>query len=224
MNAVSEGRKQTLSRKKFLQAGLAGTVLIAVGGKLVTLEQALAEAKAQYALVIDLNKCTGCRACELACHQRNELPGEMSYIKVFPKKMPDGTPYFLPVQCQHCEKPPCASVCPTGATYHHESGTVLVNHKTCVGCRYCMVACPYDARRYDEEKGIAEKCWLCLDWVLGGGEPACVQACAPGARIFGRRDDPNSEVAQLIASGRAKPLHPEFGTQPGILFYIFPGE
>lgn len=224
MNKVNESHKQTLSRKKFLQAGLAGTVLIVAGGKLMPLGQALAEARAKYALIIDLNKCTGCRACELACRQRNDLPGEMSYIRIYRKQKPDGSPYFLPVQCQHCENPPCASVCPTGATYHHESGTVLVNHKTCVGCRYCMVACPYDARRYDEEKGIAEKCWLCLDWVLGGGEPACVQACAPRARIFGRRDDPNSEVAQLIASGRAKPLHPEFGTQPGILFYIFPGE
>jgi len=224
MNDTNKKSRSVLSRKQFLKAGLAGTILIAAGGKLMTLDQALAEARGKYALIIDLNKCTGCRACELACHQRNELPGDMSYIRIYPKQKPDGSPYFLPVQCQHCVKAPCESVCPTGATYHHESGAVLVNDKTCVGCRYCMVACPYDARRYDEEKGIAEKCWLCLDWVLGGGVPACVQACAPGARLFGRLDDPDSEVSQLIASGRAKPLHPEFGTEPGILFYIFPGE
>jgi Fe-S-cluster-containing dehydrogenase component len=69
-----------------------------------------------------------------------------------------------------------------------------------------------------------EKCWLCLDWVLGGGKPACVQACVLGARTFGRRDDPDSEVAKLINSGRALQLHPEFGTIPGIIHYVFPGD
>jgi Fe-S-cluster-containing dehydrogenase component len=81
------------------------------------------------------------------------------------------------------------------------------------------VACPYEARVYDENTGVVNKCWLCLDLVLGGGNPACVDACIPGARIFGRRDDP--EIAKLLASGRVKPLHPEFGTNPGVVYYIF---
>jgi Fe-S-cluster-containing dehydrogenase component len=98
---------------------------------------------------------------------------------------------------------------------------VLVNEKMCVGCKYCAIACPYGARVYDEHTGIVNKCWLCLDWVLGGGKPACVQSCIEGARIFGRRDDP--EIAALLASGRAQLLHPEFGTEPGIVHYIFPG-
>jgi Fe-S-cluster-containing dehydrogenase component len=97
---------------------------------------------------------------------------------------------------------------------------VLVNDRVCVGCKYCVVACPYDARIYDEHKGIADKCWLCLDWVLGGGKPACVQACLKGARIFGRRGD--TEIARILASGRSQLLHPEIGTEPGILRYIFP--
>jgi Fe-S-cluster-containing dehydrogenase component len=96
---------------------------------------------------------------------------------------------------------------------------VLVNEKTCVGCKYCAVACPYDARTFDENTGVVNKCWLCLDWVLGGGLPACVQACVGGARIFGRQDDP--QIAELLASGRPQPLHPEFGTKPGVLRYIF---
>jgi Fe-S-cluster-containing dehydrogenase component len=95
---------------------------------------------------------------------------------------------------------------------------VLINEKLCVGCKYCMMACPYQARIFDEKRGVADKCWLCLDWVLEGKEPACVQACILGARVFGRADDP--KVAQLIASGQAKPLRPEFGTEPAVLRYI----
>ena len=97
---------------------------------------------------------------------------------------------------------------------------VLIDEKLCVGCKYCIVACPYNARIYDEERGVADKCWLCLPWVLGGGKPACVEACVPGARIFGRTYDPDSEVYELIMSGRAQPLRPEFGTRPGVLAYI----
>jgi Fe-S-cluster-containing dehydrogenase component len=97
---------------------------------------------------------------------------------------------------------------------------VLINEKLCVGCKYCEVACPYQARTFDEERGVVDKCWLCLDRVQAGDMPACVDSCVLGARLFGRQDDPNSEVAQLIASGQAKPLHPEFGTQPSVLYYI----
>jgi Fe-S-cluster-containing dehydrogenase component len=176
--------------------------------------------KSEYALIIDLNECTGCGACEQACSQRNNLPEGKSYIHRVPKGKGEDR-WFLPVQCQQCADAPCEKVCPTGATYHHPSGVVLVNEKTCVGCKYCAVACLYGSRIFNEQNGVVNKCWLCLDWVLGGGLPACVQACVKGARIFGRRDDP--EIAELLASGRAQPLHPEFGTEPGVLHYIFPG-
>ena len=96
----------------------------------------------------------------------------------------------------------------------------MINDKLCVGCKYCEVACPYQARTFDEVRGVVDKCWLCLDYVLDGRQPACVEACVLGARLFGRADDPNSDVARLIASGDAKLLHPEFGTQPSILHYI----
>ncbi len=124
------------------------------------------------------------------------------------------------MQCQHCADAPCETACPTRATYHTVDGVVLINEKLCVGCRYCEVACPYQARRFDKERGVADKCWLCMDYVLDGGEPACVYACIMDARLFGPLEDPDSEVAQLIASGKAKQLHPEFGTDPAVLHYV----
>ena len=213
-------KESGISRRKFFQMGLGGALLGAVGSKFVPFSQAMEEVKSEYALIIDLNKCTGCGACELACNQRNELPEGKSFIQRLPRgEKPDC--WCLPVQCQHCVDAPCEDVCPAGATYHHATGVVLVDEKMCVGCKYCAVACPYGGRVYDEHTGVVSKCWLCLDWVLGGGEPACVQACVGGARIFGRRDDP--EIAGILASGRAQSLHPEFGTEPGIVYYIFPG-
>ncbi|MDW8102251.1 MAG: 4Fe-4S dicluster domain-containing protein [Anaerolineae bacterium] len=177
------------------------------------------EIVAKYALIIDLNKCVGCGACADACHIRNKLPEGQSFVKIY-RKETDGKEWFLPVQCQHCIIQPCATVCPVNATYTSEEGVVLINEARCTGCKYCLLACPYDARILNEETGTAQKCWLCLDYVLGGGEPACVHACILGARLFGRKDDPESEVAKLIASGEAVQLHPEFGTKPNILYYI----
>jgi Fe-S-cluster-containing dehydrogenase component len=185
------------------------------------LAEALARVESEYVMIIDLNKCVGCRACENACNQRNNLPEGKSFIHVAAKGEEGEGRWFLPIQCQHCLDAPCEMVCPANATFHHPSGVVLVKKQVCVGCRYCAVACPYDARIFDEHIGVVHKCWLCLDWVLGGGQPACVQACLKGARVFGKRGD--IQIARLLDSGRAKPLHPEFGTQPAILRYIFPG-
>ncbi|MFC2029494.1 4Fe-4S dicluster domain-containing protein [Chloroflexota bacterium] len=217
---ASSGKGGGLSRRTFLKAGVGGGLFIAVGSRLIPFSQAMEEVKSDYVLIIDLNKCTGCGACEQACNQRNDLPDGKGFIRRIKKgEEVEGGCWCLPVQCQHCQDAPCEKVCPTKATYHHPSGAVLVNEKTCVGCKYCAVACPYDARTYDENTGVVDKCWLCLDWVLGGGQTACVQACVKGARIFGRRDDP--EIAELLASGRVETLHPEFGTRPGVVHYIF---
>ena len=208
-----------ISRRGLFKAGLAGGLLAAATGGCASSEE-LEQVKSEYALIIDLNQCAGCRACEKACNQRNHLPEAESFIRIL-SRGDEENPWFLPVQCQHCHDAPCATVCPVDATFEHPSGVVLVNEKTCVGCKYCIEACPYGARIYNTHEGVADKCWLCLDWVLGGGEPACVQACLKGGRVFGRRTDP--EIAKLLASGRAQPLHPEFGTEPGVLLYIFPG-
>lgn len=207
-----------ISRRTVLRAGLAGGAALAAAGGGWALAQP--QPASDYVMIIDLNKCVGCRACERACNQRNHLPEGQSYIHVY-QQGDDENPWYMPVQCQHCRDAPCRAVCPAGATYRHPSGVVLVNANVCVGCKYCAVACPYGARIYNGETGIVDKCWLCLDWVLGGGKPACVQSCLMGARIFGPRGE--TEIARLLASGRPQPLHPEFGTDPGILYYIFPG-
>jgi Fe-S-cluster-containing dehydrogenase component len=218
-------KKRELSRRHFLGLALAGGATATLGAQLVTdvarenTETGQEEAPAAYALVIDTTKCTGCQACVKACNLRNELPDDLSYIRG-EVQGDEHLTWYLMVQCQHCANPPCATVCPTNATYVRDDGVVLIDEKLCVGCKYCMYACPYNARIFDEERGVADKCWLCLDWVLGSGEPACVQACIPGARVFGRLDDPSSEVSTLVASGQARPLHPEFGTRPGVLMYI----
>jgi Fe-S-cluster-containing dehydrogenase component len=212
-----------VSRRIFLKSVLAGGALTAMAGGTALarnlVSPKLAEKKAAYALIIDTTKCVGCGACERACNLRNHLPEDQSYVHILDRGEAEDE-RFLPVQCQHCADPPCAHVCPTKATYIHNDGVVLINEKLCVGCKYCMVACPYQARIFDEERGVADKCWLCLDDVLSGDEPACVRACILEARLFDRTDNPDSEVVQLIASGQAKPLHPEFGTEPAVLRYV----
>ena len=209
-----------ISRRTLLRVGAGGGLLLTAGRYMRSFAAAEAEAYADYAMIIDLNKCTGCGACEQACGIANNLPEGESFIRRLRKEeIGDEHCWCLPVQCQHCHDAPCQAVCPASATYRHPSGVVLVNPKMCVGCKYCSVACPYDARTYNEHTGIVDKCWLCLDRVLRGEPTACAEACVSGARIFGRRDDP--EIADLLASGRAQPLHPEFGTKPGIVYYIF---
>ncbi|MFZ5918814.1 MAG: 4Fe-4S dicluster domain-containing protein [Chloroflexota bacterium] len=209
-----------ISRRDFIRSTVVAGTLLATGQGVAAAKHAGSDTpKTKYAMVIDTTKCTGCGACVDACNLRNNLPQGVSYVRIYAKGEGEEQ-WFMPVQCQHCADAPCETVCPTHATYHTVDGVVLINEKLCVGCRYCEVACPYQARRFDHDRGVADKCWLCMDYVLGGGEPACVHSCILGARIFGRLDDPDSEVSKLIASGVAKPLHPEFGTEPAVLHYI----
>jgi molybdopterin-containing oxidoreductase family iron-sulfur binding subunit len=196
-------------------------------------------------MVIDLKKCIGCYGCSVACKSENATPPGVLWcrvVKVESGTYPQVRRYSLPLQCNHCEDPACLPVCPTGATFKHENGIVDIDHDLCVGCRYCMMACPYQARTFEgeilsyfpdgftpyEQKGYprhqentVSKCNFCLPRLQQGLEPSCVANCMARARIFGDLDDPNSEVSHTIRDKGAVPLYPELGTNPSI-FYITP--
>ncbi len=134
--------------------------------------------------------------------------------------------YFEPRLCMQCETSPCTQVCPVGATYQTPDGVILVDPRRCIGCGYCVEACPYGARYLapaadsapSDTPGIADKCTWCYQRISQGRRPACVEVCPVGARKFGDANDPNSEVAAIVRNGRAKPLHPEYGTKPRVLY------
>ncbi|WP_048600330.1 4Fe-4S dicluster domain-containing protein [Rubeoparvulum massiliense] len=176
----------------------------------------------RYGMLIDVSQCVGCFACRVDCQMTNSLPPSESFIKFYEKETgtyPNVSLQIFPVQCQHCEDAPCVNVCPTGASYYTEEGMVLVDHEKCIGCKYCMVACPYDARVVNEETGVVEKCRFCYEAVTAGWQPACVETCIGSARIFGDLDDPNSDISKAIVEKKAQQLRPDLGTKPKI-FYV----
>ena len=162
----------------------------------------------RYGMLINTKKCVGCYACRMACQMINKLEPEEAFISY--KEIEQGTypsvyAETVPVQCMHCENAPCQQVCPTHATYTTDSGVVLVEEEKCIGCKYCMAACPYGVR-VQLHSGVVEKCRFC--WYEGepGNPPACVGTCITGARIFGDLDDPESEISKAIARSNAQPL------------------
>lgn len=176
---------------------------------------------ARYGMLINTKKCVGCYACRVSCQMQNELPVDESFIKFFDIEtgiFPNVRNEIIPVQCQHCEDAPCVDVCPTKATYTNEDGIVLVDHDRCIGCKYCMVACPYGARTQNEKTGVVEKCRFCVNLVAKGKQPACVATCISNARIFGDLDDPQSEINKAITKYNAKPLRGDLGKAK--IFYV----
>ncbi len=126
--------------------------------------------------------------------------------------------FFVPKLCNQCDKPPCVRVCPVGATYMTTDGVTLVDKKLCIGCRYCIQACPYRARFLDPEEGVADKCTWCYHRITRGARPACVEACPVGARIFGDPRDPKSPVGEILRKERLYALKPPLGTVPKVYY------
>lgn len=127
--------------------------------------------------------------------------------------------FFVPKLCNQCDKPPCVQVCPTGATYLTKDGVILYNRKICVGCKYCIVACPYGARFLDPRIKAVDKCTFCYHRITKGFPPACVEACPVGARILGDLRDPESPVKKILRGRRVSVLKPTLGTDPKV-YYI----
>lgn len=155
----------------------------------------------RYAFFIDLSVCAGCESCTVACQNKNELDPAITYTRIHRYQTgtyPDLKSTFVVNQCLHCDNPPCAEVCPTGATHKTAEGPVLVEYKQCIGCKYCIVACPYGARVFDEELNVARKCTECADRLAAGGKPACVETCLTGARVIGDLDDPKSPIHEAL--------------------------
>ena len=122
--------------------------------------------------------------------------------------------FFVPKICNHCEKSVCSQVCPVGASYSTNDGVVLVDKERCIGCGYCVQACPYGTRFINPRTHTADKCTLCYHRITKGLLPACVASCPTGARIFGDLKDPKSEISIILSQRRYRLLRPEMGTHP----------
>ena len=174
-------------------------------------------------MLIDVRRCIGCHACSVACKSEFDVPlgSTRSWVEYTEKgHYPNVSRHFLPRLCNHCSKPQCVDVCPTGATYKRpQDGVVVVDSGVCIGCKYCVQACPYDARFLNPVTGFAEKCDFCIHRVTNGLVPACVNTCVGGARIFGDLRDPDSEISQMIAKYPVTVLRPGKGTEPNV-YYI----
>ena len=241
-----------LTRRDLLKSGAAastvtlapGVTLMAFGGTAEASSRA--DAGKRWGLLIDASKCsTDCSDCVTACKVENGWGGEAELEHVSPEQAPEwirkvtlrdketGREVSAPVMCQHCEEPPCVDVCPTGASMKRVDGIVQVDKHICIGCRYCMMACPFKARSFVHEpvvnqkthaprgQGTVESCTLCVHRVDAGGTPACVEACAAtghGAIIFGDLKDPESEISRRLAEYPSAALRPDLDLNPGVRY------
>lgn len=195
--------------------------------------------------IVDTTRCIGCGACVRACKKENGVPDtyfrtwveryEIDAHEVVHVDSPNGAlqsfthnlipaedvvkGFFVPKLCNHCRNSACTQVCPVGATFHSPDGVVLIDKKHCIGCGYCVQACPYGCRYIDHEKGTSDKCTLCYHRIHRGMLPACVAACPRSARVFGNLKDPESRIVRLLHERRYGILKPDLGTSPKC-FYI----
>jgi molybdopterin-containing oxidoreductase family iron-sulfur binding subunit len=196
----------------------------------------------RWGLLIDASKCgDGCTACVTACQTENgwrdtgHPETDAQWIRKLTVNDPkNGATFSLPMMCQHCANPPCVDVCPTGASFKRADGIVLVDKHTCIGCRYCMMACPYKARSFVHEvttgqkahaprgKGTVESCTLCVHKVdRGDGSTACADACKKDghqAILFGDLKDPGSEISKRLASQPSTQLRADLKLNTGVRF------
>ena len=240
-NPPTHSRRAVLKKSAILLAGLAS------GVKLVDLAMAATKLEAtdqlvRWGMLVDVTRCAdGCTDCVDACNTEHGLNGkgrpltDAQYIRVVKlKDKSTGHTSSLPVMCQHCETAPCVDVCPTGASFRREDGVVLVDKHTCIGCRYCMLACPYKARSFIHEnltdqapttprgKGTVESCNFCTHRVDRGITPACVEACTDKghkALVFGDLNDPESELYRQLREKPSAQIRADLNLNTGVRYH-----
>jgi len=240
------------SRRHFLSTAAAaagvtlasGVTLYGIIGSTNSLANSLANTVSKavrWAMLVDVGRCAKeCNACVSACAEENGLTGhnraatDAQWIRKIEVKDPrSGQTKSLPMMCQHCAEPPCVDVCPTGASFKRDDGIVLVDKHNCIGCRYCIMACPYQARSFVHEvvedqkdhaprgKGTVEGCTLCVHRIDDGRQPACVEACSVKggqAMLFGDLNDPESEISKRVASYATQQIRADLGVNPAVRY------
>ena len=220
-----------------------------------------------FGYALDLSRCIGCRKCIYACVNENNLSRnpQIHWIKVLefekenkkwqslehsnryydPELVPEKGRFYVPVQCQQCEDPPCVKVCPVKATWKEPDGIVVVDYNWCIGCRFCMAACPYGARSFNwgrpdipedklnptmhylgnrpQYKGVVGKCTFCIQRSREGRYTACVEACPVGARKFGNLLDPKSEIRYILEHLKVFRLKEDLDTNPKFYYFFSMG-
>ncbi|MCW5700107.1 MAG: 4Fe-4S dicluster domain-containing protein [Rhodospirillales bacterium] len=240
---------EPVARRSFLATALAGLTATVLGPGIVLMafpgEAAAAPRPAstarRWGLLIDLSRCEdGCSRCVEACSGEHgwrtdsEGASEPQWVRIVHASDEDsGRTSQFPLMCQHCAQPPCADVCPTGATFRRADGVVLVDRHRCIGCRYCVMACPFGVRFFQGDtvrdqrphsprgKGTAEACNLCVHRVDHGGLPACVEACstANSAMIFGDLNDPGSPIRAALSAIPTTRLRANLALGQGVRYH-----
>ena len=230
-------------------------------GKTISMSSKNAEEDVLFGYAFNISKCQGYMDCVNACIEENnqDRNSEMQYIRIHEMKdgkglnfreaddnyyheVPAEGHFYMGTQCFHCDNPPCVEVCPVQATWREDDGLVVIDYDWCVGCRYCMAACPYDGRRFNwskpevpesevnhnqhylgnrlRKKGVMEKCTFCVQRSRAGQNPACVEACPTGARIFGNLLDPDSTIRWVLENKKVFRLKEDLGTEPKFWYFM----
>jgi Fe-S-cluster-containing dehydrogenase component len=248
---TEEERAQTIDRLERIARQKRGLDL--------SIQSTGAQPGVEFGYAFNISKCKGFRSCVEACINENNLDRRAAtqYIRIFEMKngeidldhadasfqheVPAEGHFYLGTQCFQCADPPCVKVCPVGATWQEPDGITVIDYDWCIGCRYCMAACPYWARRFNwgepevpaaevntnqhylgnraRKKGVVEKCTFCIHRTRQGLLPACAEACPTGARVFGNLLDPDSEIRWVLANKRIFRLKEDLKTEPRFWYF-----